>query len=156
MVLSSGEAALGFSERQWEWLSEPVGNARMEGNRRWARLKYINAHSRALISGNVDEWERREGRWQPFKGDITPAWLLLMTAIVGALHQWRNTRRCTSSALFHHFAVRKPAFLSCSLLAPLMPEAKEEKWVRGRWSAPEKKFISGCLFVSGCGFSVFA
>lgn len=94
---------------------------------------------------------RREGRWQPFKGDITPAWLLLTRATVGALLQWRNTRQCTSSALFYHFAGRKPAFLSCSLLAPLMPEARGGKWVRGRWNAPEEKLVfgsrAGVLFV---------
>lgn len=95
---------------------------------------------------------RREGRWQPFKGDITPARLLSMRATVGPLLQWRNTRRCTSSALFHHFAGRKPAFLSCSLLAPLMPEARGGKWVRGRWSAPEDEEVGfwswpGVLFV---------
>lgn len=64
----------------------------------------------------------------------------------------------SSSALLHPFAVRKPAFLSCSLLAPLMPEARGGKWVGDRWSAPEEKFISGCFvcLFAGCGFSVFA
>lgn len=130
----------------------------MEGSGRWAWLKYINAHSGAPISADMDEWERREGRGQPLKGDIMPAWLLLTRAVVRAPLQWQNTRRCTSSALSHHFAVRKPAFLSCSQLAPLMPQARGEKWVRGRWSSPEEKLISGpfvCLFPAG-GIIVFA